>query len=151
VTSLVVLPRTAGSAETSFRAAARIRLLRPAPLTCADSPRPLSKQTVDEAFPAEDYVLAKMPVTCKHGATPAGSPETLSSTIRSSHVFDVSRHASGSAAIGPLGVTTTALAQRTRADTNAGLGTVDDVRLASRQKQHYGACSPCASGSRRGH
>jgi hypothetical protein len=33
------------------------------------------------------------------------------------------------------GVTTTALAPRTRADTNAGLGTVDDVRLASRQQQ----------------
>src|SRR2546421_2097384 len=31
------------------------------------------------------------------------------------------------------GVTTTALAPRTRADTNAGLGTVDGARLASRQ------------------
>jgi hypothetical protein len=33
------------------------------------------------------------------------------------------------------GVTTTALAPRTRADTNAGIGTVDDVRLASRQQR----------------
>jgi hypothetical protein len=38
------------------------------------------------------------------------------------------------------GVTTTALAPRTRANTNAGLGTVDDVRLASRQSRG----SPCA-------
>jgi hypothetical protein len=49
----------------------------------------------DEAVPAEAYVLAEMPVSCKHGAAPAGSPETLSPAIRSSHVFDVSRHASG--------------------------------------------------------
>ena len=33
------------------------------------------------------------------------------------------------------GVTTIALAPSTRADTIAGLGTVDDVRLASRQEQ----------------
>ena len=42
------------------------------------------------------------------------------------------------------GVTTTALARRARANTNAGLGTVDDVRLASRQERDKAA--PGASG-----
>jgi hypothetical protein len=43
------------------------------------------------------------------------------------------------------GVTTTALAPRTRADTNAGLGTVGDVRLASRQTRERRACRLLAS------
>lgn len=40
------------------------------------------------------------------------------------------------------GVTTTALAPRARADTNAGLVTVDDVRLASRQQRGGASCRP---------
>lgn len=43
-----------------------------------------------EAVAAEAYLLAEMPVSGKHGAAPAGSPETVSPGIRSSHVFDVS-------------------------------------------------------------
>jgi hypothetical protein len=39
------------------------------------------------------------------------------------------------------GVTTTALALGTRADTNAGLGTVDDLRLASRQLRAYASAA----------
>jgi hypothetical protein len=40
------------------------------------------------------------------------------------------------------GVTTTALARRTRADANAALGNVDDVRVATRQSAHPVLASP---------
>ena len=48
-------------------------------------------------------------------------------------------------------VTTTALASRTRADTDAGLGTVDDVGLANRQEHNATPVAPGGgpTGSRR--
>jgi hypothetical protein len=58
----------------------------------------------------------------------------------SGHDSDVSRYPCRTE-----GVTTIAVDPRTRAETKAGLGTVDDVRLASRQLRSAGRLTPTSS------
>jgi hypothetical protein len=70
----------------------------------------------------------------KAKAATSPDPTRLPSLVRSSDRADADAAIAG-CSFRTKAVTTTALALRTRADTNAGLGTVDDVRLASRQSQ----------------
>jgi hypothetical protein len=114
----------------------RTGILAPAPRVSdcagtAHTARPMSKLT-GRSRPGRGVGASRNASQLQARGGPAGSPETLSPAIRSSHDFDIA----GSAVRywkRTEGVTTTALAPRTRADTKAGLGTVDDVRLASRQ------------------